>query len=395
VNACDVLVVGGGPAGSTTARLLALQGWKVRLLDRSHFPRPKPCGECLNPGAVAALARLGVLDDVLALEPASLGGWVIGTPPGGSARFAARPLAVARGRFPPGHSGLSIDRARLDHALLAAAQRAGVEVEEGRRVRTGDPVLTTAPVVVGADGLRSVVGRAARAYRRAPRLRKLSITVHVEGVALDPREGCIRLDALGTVGLAPLDPRGARWNATVVVDARGHGRAVAGDPGGFALARVVEVLAPAPRPRAVAGPWTSGPFDWPGRRAVMDGVVLVGDAAGYFDPLTGQGIFRALRSAELAADAIDTALRAGRAFRRDLDSYERALRRELSAPLRVQRGVEAVISRGPLRRGAIRLLGRRPRPMNTLIAVTGDLESPRALLRPALWADLLSSRHAG
>jgi flavin-dependent dehydrogenase len=123
-------------------------------------------------------------------------------------------------------------------------------------------------------------------------------------------------------------------------------------------------------------------------------VVLVGDAAGYFDPLTGQGIFRALRSAELAADAIDTALRAGRAFRRDLVPYERALRRELAAPLRVQRGVEAVISREPLRRGAITLLGGRPRPMNTLIAVTGDLEPPRALLRPALWADLLRSRRA-
>jgi flavin-dependent dehydrogenase len=388
-------VVGGGPAGSTTARLLALRGWRVRLLDRARFPRPKPCGECLNPGAVAALERLGVLDDVLALEPAPLAGWVVGASGGPRfARFTRQPIAVARGRFPAGHGGFSLDRARLDHALLAAARRAGVEVEEGRRVAAADPVLAAAPVVVGADGLRSVVARAAGAYRRAPRLRKLSITLHVEAVALDPSEGWIRLDALGTVGLAPLDPGGARWNATVVVDARAHGRTVAGDPAAFALARVADVLAPAPPPRAVAGPWTSGPFDWPGRRAVADGVVLVGDAAGYFDPLTGQGIFRALRSAELAADAIDTALRTGRAFRRDLAPYEHALRRELSAPLRVQRGVEAVISRGPLRRGAIALLGRWPRPMDTLIAVTGDLEPPRALLRPGVWADLLSSRRA-
>jgi len=383
--ASDVLVVGGGPAGSTTARLLALRGWNVRLLDRARFPRAKACGECINPGAVAALGRLGVLERVLALRPALLDGWTVGAE---SAR--------ARGRFPPGRGGLALDRARLDHALLAAARDAGVAVEEGRRVAAGEELLGEACVVVGADGLRSVVARSMGAYRRPPRIRKLSITLHLDGVALDPREGSIWLDRLGTVGLAPLDPDGARWNATVVVDARAHGRAVAGDPAGFALARVAAVLAgglAAPL-RLVGGPWTSGPFDWPARRAVADGVLLVGDAAGYFDPLTGQGIFRALRSAELAAAAIDTALRAGRALGRDLAPYERALRRELRAPLRVQHGVEAVISRGPLRRAAIGLLGRSSRPMDALIAVTGDLQSPGVLLRPGVWADLLTSRRA-
>ena len=255
-----------------------------------------------------------------------------------------------------------------------------------------DPVLAEASIVVGADGLRSVIARSLAAYRRAPRLRKLSITLHLEGVALDPREGRLWLDELGTVGLAPLDPEGQRWNGTVVVDAAAHGREAAGDPAGFALGRIAAALAALPAagaaPRVTDGPWTSGPFDWPGRRAVADGALLVGDAAGYFDPLTGQGIFRALRSAELAADAIDTALRAGRALCRDLAPYERALRRELAAPLRVQRGVEAVISRGGLRRTAIGLLGLRARPMDALIAVTGDLEPPRALLRPTLWADL-------
>ena len=401
MSACDVLVVGGGPAGSTTARLLALRGWKVRLLDRARFPRAKACGECLNPGAVAALDRLGVLEDVLALGPAPLAGWAVAASPGS----AGGPAPVARGRFPSGQGGLALDRARLDHALLDAARRAGVEIREETRVLPGDSALHAARVVVGADGLRSAVARSMSAYRRAPRIRKLSITLHVEGIALDAREGRIWLDAHGTVGLAPLDLAGRLWNATVVADAPTHGRAVAGDPAAFALARLAAVVAgpptkpgeapdAGPPPRLVAGPWTSGPFDWPARRAVADGVVLVGDAAGYFDPLTGQGIFRALRSAELAAAAIDTALRAGRAFRRDLAPYESALRRELRAPLRVQHGVEAVISRGPLRRAAITLLGRRPRSMDVLIAVTGDLEPPRALLRPELWTGPLTARRA-
>ncbi len=395
---CDVLLVGGGPAGSTAARLLAQLGWTVRLLDRARFPRPKPCGECLNPGAVAALERLGVLERVLALQPASLDGWTV-----------SAERAVARGRFPHGAGGLSLDRARLDAALLDAARAAGVEVVEGTRVtglvhtaeekRAGTvAVLTAAPVhpvhrariVVGADGLRSVVARALSAYRRSPRLRKLSITLHVEGAGLDPRQGRLWIDGEGTVGLAALDPDGRSWNATAVVDADARGRAVAGDPVGFTLARLAALLTgSAPRsaaaPRLVAGPWASGPFDWPTRRAVADRVVLVGDAAGYFDPLTGQGIYRALRSAELAAQAIDRALRADRAFSADLAGYETALRDELRAPLRVQRGVEAVISRGPLRRGALALLGRRTHPMDTLIAITGDLAPVRSLLRPTVW----------
>ena len=144
----DVLVVGGGPAGSTVARLLAGRGWSVRLIDRARFPRAKPCGECLNPGAIAALDRLGVLPDVLALAPAPLDGWAVGTG-----------ATLARGRFPSACGGLALDRARLDHALLEAARAAGVEVVEGRKVAAGDPVLRSASVVVGADGLRSVVAR--------------------------------------------------------------------------------------------------------------------------------------------------------------------------------------------------------------------------------------------
>ncbi len=138
----------------------------------------------------------------------------------------------------------------------------------------------------------------------------------------------------------------------------------------------------------IGGPWVSGPFDWPVPKPWTGRVILVGDAAGYYDPLTGQGIYRALRSAELASAAVDEALRRKeRPARTDgparpprsvpsdpLRRYAHDLRRDFATGRRVQHAVEAVLSRRTLRKGALTLLGRTGW-LDRVVRITGDVAS--------------------
>lgn len=388
-SAWDAVVVGAGPAGSATAARLAGAGHRVLLLDREDFPRAKPCGECVSPAAVRALDRLGVLHAVREEAHARLHGWRV-NPSHGSA---------FTGSFPTGTHGIGISRQLMDAVLVRYAQHCGAEVRTGakvtdlirvggsvRGVRLGrDQEEVRARLVVGADGLRSVVVRRLGLLRRAPRLRKLALTAHLRGIEDLAGRGELHTFPWGCIGVAEVG--GGVFNVTVVVgdaltDAVAGAREqffdgiLRGYPRLAAAARVGEVLA-------------TGPFDWPIRRAVHDGALLVGDAAGYFDPFTGQGIFRALRGAELAAAVASQALRKGDATRGALWPYERARRRAFAAGERLQHLIEAFLSRPRLLSWLAGRLHRRPELADALIAVTGDLWPARSLLSPALLANLV------
>lgn len=385
----DVVVVGAGPAGAAMAARLAGLGHAVLLLDRARFPRAKPCGECLNPAAVAALDALGALGDVLAAGAASLSGWAIHATDG----------TGFRGRFPEGRRGLALPRAVLDEVLVRHAVRAGAAFRPGTRVvdvvREGGRVVGVrldaadgetlrARLVVGADGLRSVVSRRLGLVRRSPRLRKLALTAHVEGLEVEPGTGELHVTPGGCVGIAAVG--GGRANVTVV-STGAEARRVAGrrethfdaalrTVRGGSARRVDEVLA-------------TGPFDWPVRRAIAEGALLVGDAAGYYDPFTGQGIFRALRGAELAAGVADGALRAGGCSATSLAAYEHARAAAFRPGERLQRAIELVVARPRLFAFAARRLRARPAVADALVAVTGDVAPVRSLLSAPLLAALL------
>ncbi|MGH7502704.1 MAG: NAD(P)/FAD-dependent oxidoreductase [Longimicrobiales bacterium] len=428
---CDVAIVGAGPAGSATAIACARGGLDVLLLDRATFPRPKPCGDCLSPESNRLLDELGVLDAILDERPARLEGWRIVSPDGHAfeGRFRDFVGEDTRVRY-----ALAVSRDRLDTVLLHAARAAGarfhddahvvsIRAEDGNGAglisgTAGHRAFTIrARTIVGADGLRSVVARRAGMTRIAgKRLRKVSLTAHVTGIRGPHGMGEMHVADGLCLGLAPVESwgqdtrplaRGIAYNVTLVADAVRYGRALAAGPSDFFLGAVrgfrglrhrlgrLQPIGPEGRGR---DGWLlrSGPFDAPTRRVTAGNVALVGDAAGYYDPFTGQGIYQALAGAERLAAAITQAHRDRVPVEAALRAYARDLRRLLRGPRALQHVIEIVLSRPRIADRATAWLADRPGAIHALLATTGDLAPVRSLFAPVTLRALTRStrRHS-
>ncbi|MFV1985661.1 MAG: NAD(P)/FAD-dependent oxidoreductase [Gemmatimonadota bacterium] len=378
----DVIIVGAGPAGSASAIDLARRGFDVLLLDARSFPRSKPCGDAISPGAIPLLERLGVWDAVRAAPCEFIDGWSVRSPAG---TWFDSTFSQRRSGSPP--HGLCIDRALLDHTLVEAARASGVEVIEGMRVfdlmRAGGRtrgVVARGPdgetrafdgrFVVGADGLRSRVARRLGPVTRGKRAR-LALVSRWSGVDGPRGRGEMRVSGEGALGFVALG--GGTANVTMVVPIA-EGSALAPDPlpffrdraARYGLERRLEG-ARLDRPIEVTGPFEVTPY-----RRTAPGTLLAGDAAGYLDPFTGQGVFRALDGATIAVDAVTHILRETATEPAALRAYERELTRRLRVSRAVQRGVDFVISR-PGRIDALAgVLRAQPRLASWLADTTGD-----------------------
>lgn len=386
----DAVVVGAGPAGSATALLLAHAGARVLMLDRASFPRDKPCSEYLSPESTRVLERLGpeVLAAVAAASPARLTGMRVVAPSGAS----------VVGRFTD--FSYALPRTRFDTILRNAAEAAGVEVREGVKVeelvydagavagvmgrvtRSGSRDTYRAAVVVGADGLRSVVARRlGRVHTTPPR--RIAFTAHVRDVRDVTELGEMHVGRPGYVGFGPIGD-GVTTVALVVPFTQARRGA-----------RFFEELDRFP---AVAGRFqarnlvrrvlATGPFARWSRRPVAKGggALLVGDAADFFDPFTGQGIYSALRGAELAAAAIVTALASGCV---NLDGYARARRREFTGKWMLERMIGLAVGWPALIERVVGRLTRRPHLADLLVRATGNCVPARTAVTPRVIAGLL------
>jgi flavin-dependent dehydrogenase len=393
-EAVDVVVIGGGPAGSLAAAALARHGREVVLLERAPAWRWRACGVFSSPAGVAALRRFGVAEGDLARMANPVPAMAVQT------RAATRFRLTYGGSGALADSAVGFDRAALDPHLLALARAAGVDVREGSAVTElalevphgpvsvrsarGDDLR--ARVVIGADGIRSIVARTAGAGRRSPLAPRAALTFHIAnpGQARDARMIVIED---GYVGLAPVP--GNRLNVGIVLGRSWFGKLRRGR--GWPIARGIladlsdgELAGLEPLDR-VAGTTPLGHAV--ARRSGQDWL-LVGDAAGFLDPFTGEGLHRAIVSAELAADVVDAVL-AGRPGS-SLADYDRTMRARFGTKDLVSRLVQGFLGRPALFEYAARRLAGRDGVRETMGLVIGDLAPASRALDPRYLAALLA-----
>jgi len=309
----DVIIVGAGPAGSLAALVLARAGARVRLVDRATFPRPKLCGDTVNPGAVETLRRFGLADS---LEVRSL-------PISGMILTGLRGTVV-RSLYGEGNTGSpvqgwAVSRRILDSELVAAAIDAGAQFDERVSVegpilansragsyvrgvlvrgRSGKSVNLPAAVTIAADGRRSLIARKLGLARSTRYPRRWVVGGYFDAVEALSSFGEMHVRQDHYIGVAPV-PEGLA-NVCVVSPVRSRfaepeillRQTVASDP----------VLAHRFLRAKLVGQVTSlGPMGVDGGGAGLPGLLLAGDAAGFIDPITGDGVRFALRGGELAA----------------------------------------------------------------------------------------------
>ncbi len=387
-------MVGTGPAGSATAALLADAGWRVIAIDRATFPREKACSEYMSPEAVRILDRLGVTPALRAAGAAALSGSTV------TAAHGAR----LSGGFPDG-GGLSIARRELDHALVRAARARGVEVveatsferltvEAGRvvgavvRGRDGAPHTVRAGVTIGADGLRSRVARALGGQHLGWPAR-LAFVAHVEGVPDMADRAEMHVSAKGYVGLNAIG--GGVTNVALVVPqdraalAAGRAEAYFLDE----LERFDGVRGRVRPDRIVREVLVTGPFAARARHVTAPGALLVGDAADFFDPFTGEGICAALTGAELVAQTLGRSRGSATDIDRALGSYRRARWRRFGGKWAVERLIGYSMTVPGLFDHAVARIGRRRGMADTLVGVTGAVLPARAVLNPFFLARMV------
>jgi flavin-dependent dehydrogenase len=403
VDGAEVVVVGGGPAGAATAWALARCGVDVLLLDRARFPRDKVCAEYLSPQASRILSEMGALAAVEAAGAAQLAGMLVRSPSGSEiyGEFAA-----AHGFHGFRDRGLGLRRRDLDALVLDRVRAVGVRVAEGERVldvlRDGTGRVTgvrtdaraiRGRLVVGADGLRSTVGQRLGLTRYAVWPRRIALVAHYRGVAGIGRWGEMHVERDGYVGL--VDVGNGETNVALVIPSRAA-RLIRGDPDAFLHAWVMRRPHLAPRfsgAERVSDVRATGPFAQHARRAWMPGAALVGDAADFFDPFTGEGIYAALRGGELILPYAIEAARARSTKQADvaLEAYERCRRHEFTGKWIVERMVGAATAYPAVMNRAARTLARRRDMADIFVGVTGDFVPPREVLRPSYLIRLLAS----
>ncbi len=395
----DAIIVGAGPAGSALAALLARRGFDVLLLDRAAFPRDKACGEYTSPETEKVLARLGVFDAVLNAGARRLPSMRVISP--GGRTFS---MDYSAPEQPDGPHVLATPRRILDATLIQHAMSCGAKVMQKAKVeavvmrdgKAGGVVVRSGHktfeeqgrLIVGADGVHSVVVRSLGLSAPLRWPQSLGMVAHYRDYSGLDAWGEMHVSARGYAGLAPLSD--GLLNVGLVMPMKSVKRV----GGGSAHARfeafahsfpgVTKVLSGAERVSSVRG---VGPIGARVKRTSGPGYMLVGDAAGFFDPFTGEGVYKALRGAEIASDVASDALERDDLSAQSLARYSALRRKEFAAKDLVCRLVQLFVGLPPAMDYVTARLSKRDKPRKVLTEVLGDFADARAALTPLyLWS---------
>lgn len=395
----EVAIVGGGPAGAALAIQLASRGIDTAVLERWPHPRWRASGVYSSPLTRGRLAALGLQAEQLEALIRPIGQMVV--------EADSAPPVVLDYAGLGGACGL--DRVRLERALLDRAVDAGARVHEGFTVRdvqigsgnrgrlavssvTG-PEDWSADVIVGADGASARVARAARVDQSVTYLRRTGLTTHrpdpcalPSGHAMDAR---MVIGQGWYCGICPVP--GDRVNVGLVMPSDVVSRRLRGsDTPRSIIDRTVDRLPGARQGWQDAAPTDEAvvakPLAHRVSRRAGPGWLLVGDTAGFLDPLSGEGIHRALVSAELAAEAIVEA-RIGRASA--WDRYDRRMHARFAAKDVFSTILQLLIARPELLGYTMRRLASRRHLRRTFGRTLVDIEPASRVLAPRFLLALL------
>ena len=342
-NQCDVLVIGGGPGGSTISAFLVQKGWKVVLLEREHHPR-FDIGDSLLPLDMPLLERLGVLEQVDQIGLVK---------PGAEFNYEGYPPAVyyfANAMDKSFPSAYEVRRSEFDNLLLRNSAAKGTEVREGVKVtevefRRGSTSIVNAVdehghaqrwearFVVDASGRETFLANRFQMKSRNPVHNSSAVFGHFQGAVRrpGPDEGNISVYWFdhGWYWMIPLRD-GAMSVGAVCWTYYMKTRKVSVDQ--FLLDTIALCPAMAERlkdAKLMAPALATGNFSYRAERMTGDGYLMVGDAYAFIDPVFSSGVFLAMNSGELGAEVVDEALRNGDVSARSLRRYERTVQHGL------------------------------------------------------------------
>ena len=311
----DAIVIGAGPAGTTVSTLLANEGYRILLLEKSRFPREKLCGEFITPECLNVFDRLDVRRRLFEEGAQLIRNFTLYAPDG-------RGIEVPMEWVAAGHQhAISMTRARMDMILLERAREAGVEVREGFHVSPrfhredglgivegksdlGTIERLSAPIIVNASGRNGVFSKQVQQNEsRFEGSRLFGCKVHLRRIEGLEGKGELFFFRDGYGGLSDVERE--RTNLCFITT-EATLRATKGD-----RAKLLEMTMranPASRSRLknaeILGEWHgTGPINF-GRKSILPGVLSIGDACAFIDPFTGSGILLALLGGELAAKVI-------------------------------------------------------------------------------------------